>query len=175
MQEEFTVTNTRCLPRTFALRPLTPALIAALCSGTGHAQSAADGPPAVTPYRPSVSTPAALSAPGWLEIEGGALRARGSGDTRRDSLPYTLKLAFTPDWGVRLGGDAWVRQTDDTGQRISGAGDARTQIASVNASIEALRDFWISQADLDMALIGKPSLTAAAGPAMAAGAVGAGH
>ncbi|MES2715055.1 MAG: TolC family protein [Pseudomonadota bacterium] len=53
--------------------------------------------------------------------------------------------------------------------------DARTQIASVNASIEALRDFWIAQADLDMALIGKPSLSAAAGPAMAADAAGAGH
>lgn len=53
--------------------------------------------------------------------------------------------------------------------------DARTQIASVNASIEALRDFWIAQADLDMALIGKPSLNAAAGPAMAAEATGAGH
>lgn len=53
--------------------------------------------------------------------------------------------------------------------------DARTQIASVNASIEALRDFWIAQADLDMALIGKPSLNAAAGPAMAAEAAGAGH
>lgn len=57
--------------------------------------------------------------------------------------------------------------------------DARTQIASVNASIEALRDFWIAQADLDMALIGKPSLassaSSAAGPAMAAEAAGAGH
>ena len=53
--------------------------------------------------------------------------------------------------------------------------DARTQIASVNASIEALRDFWIAQADLDMALIGNPSLAAAAGPAMAAEAAGAGH
>jgi outer membrane protein TolC len=53
--------------------------------------------------------------------------------------------------------------------------DARTQIASVNASIEALRDFWIAQADLDMALIGKPTLTEAAGPAMAAEAAGAGH
>ena len=46
--------------------------------------------------------------------------------------------------------------------------DARTQIASVNGAIQALRDFWIAQADLDMALIGKPSLAAAAGPAMAA-------
>ena len=53
--------------------------------------------------------------------------------------------------------------------------DARTQIASVNASIEALRDFWIAQADLDMALSGKPSLSAAAGPAMAAEAAGPGH
>ena len=54
--------------------------------------------------------------------------------------------------------------------------DARSQIASVNGAIQALRDFWIAQADLDMALIGKPSLAAAAaGPAMAAGAGGAAH
>ena len=53
--------------------------------------------------------------------------------------------------------------------------DARSQIASVNASIEALRDFWLAQADLDMALIGKPSLAAASGPAMAAEAGGGGH
>ncbi len=57
--------------------------------------------------------------------------------------------------------------------------DARAQINSVNAAIEALRDFWIAQADLDMALIGKPSLASstspAAGPAMAAEAAGAGH
>lgn len=39
--------------------------------------------------------------------------------------------------------------------------DARSQIASVNASIEALRDFWIAQADLEMALIGKPDMRAA--------------
>ena len=45
--------------------------------------------------------------------------------------------------------------------------DARMQIASVNAAIEALRDFWIAQADLDMALIGKPSLSAAGSAAMA--------
>ena len=44
--------------------------------------------------------------------------------------------------------------------------DARAQIAAVNASIEALRDFWIAQADLEMALIGKPSLAASATPAM---------
>ncbi len=54
--------------------------------------------------------------------------------------------------------------------------DARLQIASVNAAIEAKRDFWLAQADLDMALIGKPSLTPAAGPATASGAAAdAGH
>ena len=56
--------------------------------------------------------------------------------------------------------------------------DARTQIASVNGAILALRDFWIAQADLDMALIGKPNLAAspaAAGPAMSVNAAGAGH
>ena len=37
--------------------------------------------------------------------------------------------------------------------------DARGQIASVNASIEALRDFWIAEADLDMALIGPVSMS----------------
>lgn len=79
--------------------------------------------PSVTPYRPSVSTPAALSAPGWLEIEAGVLRARGDGSTRRDSIPYTLKLAFSDDWGLRIGGDGWVRQRDEDGNLISGGGD----------------------------------------------------
>jgi outer membrane protein TolC len=45
--------------------------------------------------------------------------------------------------------------------------DARTQIATVNAAIDAQRDFWLAQADLDMALLGKPGLDAAA--AVAAG------
>ena len=53
--------------------------------------------------------------------------------------------------------------------------DARVQIAGVNAAIESLRDFWIAQADLDMALIGKPSLAAMAGPATTAEAGGGGH
>ena len=50
--------------------------------------------------------------------------------------------------------------------------DARSQIGSVQGYIDALRDFWIAQADLDMALIGKPSMSAAASaasPAMASG------
>ena len=37
--------------------------------------------------------------------------------------------------------------------------DARAQVASVNGYIAALRDFWLAQADLDMALLGKPTPT----------------
>ncbi len=55
--------------------------------------------------------------------------------------------------------------------------DARSQIASVNGAIDALRDFWLAQADLDMALIGKPGLAAAAAVSAtaAAEAGGPGH
>ena len=35
--------------------------------------------------------------------------------------------------------------------------DARDQIGAVNGHIESLRDFWLAQTDLQMALIGKPS------------------
>jgi len=51
--------------------------------------------------------------------------------------------------------------------------DARAQIASVQAAIDALRDFWLAQADLDAALIGKPSLLAPAGATAASADSGA--
>jgi hypothetical protein len=55
--------------------------------------------------------------------------------------------------------------------------DARTQVAGVNAAIDALREFWLAQADLETALLGKPSLTAAAmnRSMPAAASAGAGH
>jgi outer membrane protein TolC len=53
--------------------------------------------------------------------------------------------------------------------------DARVQIASVQASIDALRDFWLADAELDLALIGKPTLAAtSAAPAAPAAADAAG-
>ena len=53
--------------------------------------------------------------------------------------------------------------------------DARTQVLSVNSSIEALRDFWIARADLDMALLGKPSMTSTPGAAASQAESAAGH
>ena len=53
--------------------------------------------------------------------------------------------------------------------------DARAQIASVNSAIEALRDFWVAEADLQMSLIGKPTLSAAPRGSKASAEAGAGH
>lgn len=54
--------------------------------------------------------------------------------------------------------------------------DARSQIVAVDGYIQALRDFWISKADLDMAMIGKPSLTPmGAGGMVASGGDDGGH
>jgi outer membrane protein TolC len=53
--------------------------------------------------------------------------------------------------------------------------DARSQIASVNGYIEALRDFWLAQSDLQMALIGKPAMSAAPKADMTVPTRGAGH
>jgi len=86
------------------------------------AARADDDEPRTTPYRPSVSTPAALSAPGWLEIEAGWQHDDLGGGARRDSIPLTFKIAFDENWGVRLGNEAWVRQRADDAKR-SGFGD----------------------------------------------------
>jgi outer membrane protein TolC len=42
--------------------------------------------------------------------------------------------------------------------------DARAQVASVVGAIDALRDFWLAQADLDRALVGQPMRTGMATP-----------
>ena len=52
--------------------------------------------------------------------------------------------------------------------------DSRDAVASVNAYLEAQRDFWIAEADLQMALTtGSPGAMPAAAPAMAASGSGA--
>ncbi len=53
--------------------------------------------------------------------------------------------------------------------------DARSQIASVNSAIEALRDFWVAEADLQMSLIGKPNMSAAPNKSTSSAQAGAGH
>jgi hypothetical protein len=48
------------------MKKASSALAAIACLGGAHADD--DGGPAVVPCRPSVSTPAQLSAPGWREL-----------------------------------------------------------------------------------------------------------
>jgi hypothetical protein len=104
-------------------KPTALVALAMALIGCAAATARADDTPTVTPYRPSVSTPAALSAPGWLEVEAGVQSSRAEDPRRRDSLPYSLKLAFTPDWGIRIAGDAWLRQLGADGTRVRGGGD----------------------------------------------------
>ena len=83
----------------------------------------ADSEPAATPYRPTVSNPAELSAPGWLEMEAGFARSKGGGNAWQNDTPWLAKLAFSEDFGVLIGGDAWTRQTDASGATLAGFGD----------------------------------------------------
>jgi outer membrane protein TolC len=55
--------------------------------------------------------------------------------------------------------------------------DARSQIASVNAYIEALRDFWVAEANLELALTGKSpeSMTVVSGGGPAVSGNSGGH
>ncbi|MEW6590571.1 MAG: TolC family protein [Pseudomonadota bacterium] len=53
--------------------------------------------------------------------------------------------------------------------------DARSQIASVNAAIEAQRDYWLADADLAMALVGTPGKMAVATVSSVPADAGAGH
>lgn len=81
--------------------------------------NAADGEGTITPYRPSVSSPAQLPLAGQLEFELGGLQLR-AGDTRRRSLPYLFKLAFSKEWGLLIGGEAhvWSRAGSDEAQGL---------------------------------------------------------
>lgn len=96
---------------------LTGLALAALLAQMAYADEEAG----VTPYRPSVSSPAQLPLAGQLELELGVLRNKMD-DARRDSLPYQFKLAFDKEWGILIGGEARVT-SKDVGYSQKGAGD----------------------------------------------------
>lgn len=100
--------------------PAAWAMASAALIAAAHAE---DKPPEATPYRPTVSSPAELSCPGWLELELGALHTSGHQTDRRTSVPYLLKYALDEDHGVLLGGDAVVRTAPEGQTALVGAGD----------------------------------------------------
>ncbi len=79
--------------------------------------------PSATPYRPTVSNPAALPTPGYAEVEAGFLRTRDADPRRRSSLPVLFKYAFNENVGVLIGGEAHVRQHSDIDGKTTGVGD----------------------------------------------------
>ena len=88
-----------------------------------HAQ---EGPP-ITPYRPSVSSPAQLPAPGQLEFELGGLSTK-TDDDRRASLPYTFRLGFNEQWGMLIGGEGYVSARSDGNPGQRGIGDTTLEL-----------------------------------------------
>lgn len=74
------------------------------------ATATADDAPGATPYRPTISNPAELSAPGWLELEMGWNHQNNRSD-RRQALPYTAKLALDEEWGILVSGEAFIRES----------------------------------------------------------------
>jgi hypothetical protein len=99
----------------------------ALCLALGAGAACADegtSEPTVTPYRPTVSNPTDLSAPGWFELETGGLHVHGADGTRTDTLPWLLKYAFTEDSGLLFGGNAVERMRTPGSSWSSGVGDS---------------------------------------------------
>jgi hypothetical protein len=56
-------------------------------------------------------------------MEAGLARTKGGDAAWQNDTPWLLKLAISEDFGLLLGGDARVRQTDATGAVLSGVGD----------------------------------------------------
>lgn len=77
-----------------------------------------------TPYRPTVSNPAYLPVPKYLEVEMGwqSLKAK-SDDSRRHSVPYLLKFGFTDRVGVLVGQELAVVADPENGRAQGGIGD----------------------------------------------------
>lgn len=81
-------------------------LIIMFCGGLICSPALAQEPRA-TPYRPTVSNPAYLPVPGYLEVELGWRTLKGKvADTYVHSVPYLLKFGFTDRVGVLVGGQA---------------------------------------------------------------------
>ena len=79
----------------------------------------ADELPSVTPYRPTISNPAELSAPRHLEIEAGFEHGSGAGLAKHLAAPVTLKYALNEDWGVLLN-SGWLYEDSRDGPLLDG-------------------------------------------------------
>lgn len=86
---------------------------------------APDNLPTVNPYRPTVTDPASLTAPGYLEMEvGGADQHGGAGTHRAFSTPTVLKLTnLSKRLEFHVGYGGYLHLTGDDGVTSTGRGD----------------------------------------------------
>jgi len=84
----------------------------------------ADDEPTVTPYRPTVSNPADLPQPGWIEGEFGGMHTFGDDGSRSDAVPWLIKYAFDENYGILIGGNAFLNDAPVGAPASSGIGDS---------------------------------------------------
>lgn len=104
-----------------AFAALTGACVCALALPL--AAHADDDAPSATPFRPTVTSGASISAPGWLELEFGGQRLGGNGMDARNSWPYLLKYSLNARFALLVGGDSYVATTPAQSALIDGRGD----------------------------------------------------
>ena len=80
--------------------------------------------PSATPYRPTLSNPAQLSVPGYVEMEIGwqSLKEKPADDFLH-SIPYLFKLAFTDRIGILIDGETLVINDSEGAPTVVGFGD----------------------------------------------------
>ncbi len=87
------------------------------------AHAADDDSPSATPFRPTVTSGASISAPGWLELEFGGQRLGGNGFDARNSWPYLLKYSLNDRFALLVGGDSYIETAPTQSAMVSGRGD----------------------------------------------------
>lgn len=98
------MTKTDAARLTHCLRLLLLSMLALGCINTMVMAE----PLTVTPYRPTVSNPAELSALRHLEVEFGVQSIQTGTANQRNSLPFTLKYPFAEQWGILVNGESWI-------------------------------------------------------------------
>jgi outer membrane protein TolC len=115
-------------------------------------------------YRQAAARAAAIAVDARSEVREAYGAYRGAWDIARHQRDERVPLAR------RISEENLLRYNGMLIGVFELLADARQQIATVQAAIEAQRDFWLAHADLDMALLGKPALEAAAAVTSAVGA-----
>ena len=112
-------------------------LLAILCVAAGAPTTAAlaDDDLGANPYRPSVGSPASLSAPGHFEMEAGFAHETAPG-AHLSNTPLLLKYAFTDRFGVTFGISPWMR-VSAAGSSVSGNGDGSITLKAAHPVSDA--------------------------------------